>query len=310
MLETQVNAGPVARRGWRRPWFIPAAAILLIGTAFIFIRLFPGLGGPAIQGRIASDGKGFAGRALARRAFASAPVQEARSAAEPLPGEARKVISTAKLEIKVRSAPAAADTLARMAVAAGGFVQSSNTYIPEDRSREPGVGRYAELVLRIPAGRFQRFLAAAGNLGRIVRKEISGVDVTEDYIDLQARLRNWEHQERQLIAIMARAKTVGEVLAVQEELGRVRETIEEIQGKIKYYDHHVALATVNVTLREGAARPAGRPWFLEELAALGRAFYGSIRILLLAVLALIPWLLAALGVYAFARRHGRRGAGS
>lgn len=289
---------------FRHPWAWPllVAVVLAVGLALTGLEKFAGRGDRAAVadlGRPAGNYDQFAKDASPELGLFSV-AQEASTEPAPtsIPGTnavARKVISAATLEIRVKSSAGAADELSGLAVAMGGFVQSSSTATTENG------GHSATLIMRVPADKFQGFITAAGQAGKILRKEVSGQDVTEEYVDLQARLRNWENQERQLNLIMSRARTVGEVLAVQDKLGTVRETIEQIQGKIKYYDYNVTLATVTVSLFEGG-RPASTPWIIEQLAVLGRTLYGSIRSLLQVLLALVPWVLAGWGLWALGRR--------
>lgn len=303
-MEANPNSAPrVAVSGFfRRPWAWPllVAIALAAGFALTGLQRLTGSNDRAAVARMGTSAGNYENApedtSPMPGLFSAARGGSAESVSAPAPATvARKVVSTAALEIRVKSAAGAADELSGLAVSVGGFVQSSSTMVMENG------GHSATLILRVPADKFQGFLTAAGQTGKILRKEASGRDVTEEYVDLQARLRNWENQERQLNLIMSRAKTVGEVLAVQDKLGTVREAIEQIQGKIKYYDYNVALATVAVSLHEGG-RPAATPWIVEELAMLGRTLYGSFRGLLQALLALAPWVLTGWGLWALGRR--------
>ncbi|NLG85473.1 MAG: DUF4349 domain-containing protein [Firmicutes bacterium] len=119
-----------------------------------------------------------------------------------------------------------------------------------------------------------------GSGGAPTQLEESGASIEPDHVPRQDR---------------------GEVLAVQDKLGQVREEIERLEGRIKYIDYNAALATVNVDLYEGT-KPAGPPWLRRELSALGRVLYGSCRGLLTALLVLAPWALAGWIVYRLGRR--------
>ena len=298
---------------FRKSWVWVLLLPLALAAGFVLDRFLP-LGNQIEKPRAVEMLERFApaldtagSAVLNKEAGAGEAALSARVSRSGLPGPGsgipRKVISVADLEIKVNSVAAAADELARLAAAMDGFVQSSS-YATETGEKT------ASLVLRVPAERFQEFLATAGRLGTVVKKCLRGQDVTEEYVDLEARLRNWQNQERQLNLILARAKTVGEVLAVQEKLGQVREEIERLEGRIKYLEDNVALATVNVYLHEGK-KPTENGWLVRELSALGRAFYGSCRALLVAVLVLLPWGLVGWLIYRLGRwvwgKTGRKG---
>jgi len=296
-MEARSNLRGGLGRIIRYPWFWPVAIAVILGAGFALTslgQLERATGTSQAVGLTKMAAPGLFSYDVEQERAGAGPMMAAPSPVAPLAVD-RKVIATATLEIRVKSAGQAADDLARLAVAAGGFVQSSGTATMEDG------GHTANLVLRIPQDRFENFLATAGGLGKLLRKEQSGQDVTEDYLDLDARLRNWRNEEQQLNLIMTRAKTVGEVLSVQEKLGEVREKIEQIQGRLKYYDYNIALSTVNVSLYEGN-RPASTPWIVEELSALGRALFGSIRGLLQVVLVLMPWIMAGWGLWAIGKR--------
>ncbi|MGE5599234.1 MAG: DUF4349 domain-containing protein [Bacteroidota bacterium] len=281
----------------RMPWFWAVLIPLVLATAYLAGRFILA---PAPLESMAGDASSLRRPAEGFGLF-DAPREEVKqetpAASAPVSAtDARKIIHTATLEIRVASAARAAEELGRMAREAGGYIQSSNT-----TALDQG-GHSAELVLRIPAARFEAFLSAAGGLGRVARREIAGQDVTADYVDQAARLRAWKSEESQLLVLMTRAKTVGEVLSVRERLSQVRETIEQIEGRLRYYDHYAALATVSITLFE-RSKPRSLPPLLGELAGMGRVLYASVRVLLLVVMASIPWLLAGWGLWRLVKRR-------
>lgn len=298
----------IAHWRWRftalpgKPRFWAALIPLILILAYLMGRFFLA---PAPLESISADAssvkitEGRFGLAAADQAAGGREAQAAAAPSvareQPSDTDARKILYTASLRLKVESAVRTAATLGRMAREYGGYVQSSSTATLDKGDH------CAELVLRIPAEGFQAFLDAAGGLGRVERRDVAGQDVTEDYVDQAARLRAWEGEEQQLMVLMARAGTVGEVLAVRERLSQVRETIEQLQGRLRYYDHHVAMATVNISLfeRAGSGPPSA---FLRELAEMGRALYASCRLLILAILGSIPWFLAGWGLWRLGKR--------
>ncbi len=301
----------------RRPWFWPVLILVLLGIGFISTYLKPSVeeltlgalsregDGFGIYGRMSVDEReayGYAGEPqLQKRLSASTPAPAERApktdAATVAVAPDRKVITTAAMSLRVKNAGKAAEALAKLAADWGGFVESSNVGLENEGANS------AAVVLRIPAAKFRSFLAqapaAAG--GKLLSKSEQGQDVTKDYVDNEARLRNWRNEERQYTAILARAKTVAEVLAVQAELGRVREQIETIQGQLKYYDYNISLATISVNLYEGSG-PKSTPWILEMLSDLGAALLGSFLGLLKLVLILAPWALVGWLVWLVARK--------
>jgi hypothetical protein len=131
----------------------------------------------------------------------------------------------------------------------GGFVASSKTAGDEHPS--------GTLVLRIPGSEFEAALGELKGLGEVTDEQISGQDVTGQYVDLQARLRNWRAQEQVLLGLMAEATTIDESLKVQSALQDVQLAIEELEGQVRAIDDQTAMSTITLDLFEGG--PAAAP---------------------------------------------------
>ena len=107
--------------------------------------------------------------------------------------------------------------------------------------------------MRIPVPQFQRFVEETSRLGVSERREIQSDDVTEEYVDLEARLANKQQLEARLLELVAkRTDEIKDVIAVEAELSRVREEIERMQGRLRYLTDRVALTTVEITAYERA----------------------------------------------------------
>jgi hypothetical protein len=132
----------------------------------------------------------------------------------------------------------------------GGFVESSST-----RGTRSRTGR---LTIRVPAVSFELALGDLRELGRVEGQSIHGQDVTAVFVDLQARLRNWEAQESVLLRLMRQATTVEQTLRVQRELQDVQLQIEELRGQIRILNNQTSMATIEVSMREAGAQPPGR----------------------------------------------------
>lgn len=159
----------------------------------------------------------------------------------------RLIIKTASLSLTVKDAEAALEAVKTTAAALGGFVSNSqSTRVADDRVR-------VSVTIRVPADKFDEALKQIKQAGiRVNTEKIGGQDVTEEYTDLGARLRNLEATERELLALMTtvreRTNKAEEILAVQRELNNVRQQIEQIKGRMQYLDRSVALATITLDL--------------------------------------------------------------
>jgi CheY-like chemotaxis protein len=160
-----------------------------------------------------------------------------------IPAE-RMVISSAYLTLVVDDVPASIARISALAASYGGYVVSSN--VGEQQNR-----LYADISFRVDSARFNEALQALRDLATDVRSEsTSGEDVTEEYVDLDARLRNLQASEAQLLDLMKQAGTVEEILKVQQELVNTREEIEQIKGRMQYLQESSALAFISVSLEQ------------------------------------------------------------
>jgi len=193
-------------------------------------------GGPASGGRAQESGA-----AGARQQQAAVPASPSPAPYLTLEAGSRSVIRTARLSLEVESFDAAARRLLEIAEGAGGFIADSS-YASADTSPQ------GEFTLRVPAGQFSTVVGDVEALGTVRQQQISAQDVTEEFIDLQARRRNLERDEQQLLGFMDRATRVSDLLAIEQELSRVRGQIEQITGRLNFLAHSVDMATVVVNL--------------------------------------------------------------
>ncbi len=215
--------------------------------------------------------------------------------AGPLPGEQRKglrfVIRTGSLELIIVDARKSAEEIGQLATAAGGIISESQLY-------EVGSGQYAaELSLRIPESRFDSFIAQLEELGEATDIRKASEDVTLTYLDLETRIKNLKAEEERLREILTEAKTVEDILKVEQELFRVRGESEAMTAQFTHLQDQVAFSTIRIFLREKPS--AGQSISQKPFANLGErlkeAFFQSINFIssatafiLVALTALLP----------------------
>lgn len=160
---------------------------------------------------------------------------------EPTSPSERLVIKTASLSLLVKEVRQSVEKMQKLATDFGGFVvDSSITVIDERKEHLRGT-----VTIRVPAEKFDEALKTLeDNAIKVESEQTSGQDVTEEYTDLQSRLRNLEATETQLLKIMERAGEIKDVLAVQQELTRVREQIETVKGRIKFLEGSAAMSAI------------------------------------------------------------------
>ncbi len=156
----------------------------------------------------------------------------------------RMVIRNAYLTIVVDNVTSVMSQITTLATNFGGYVVNSN--IGENQNQ-----LYASISFRVLEENFDATIAALHSLAVDVKSEsTTGQDVTEEYTDLQSKLRNLEASESQLLELMTRAGTVEEILAVQLQLTNTREQIEIIKGHMQYLEQSANLALFTVTLEQ------------------------------------------------------------
>jgi hypothetical protein len=166
------------------------------------------------------------------------------------------------MRLVVESVVEALDQIAGVAKGLGGYVVNSRWHGREEEAT-------ATISLRIPEEKFDEAIGELRDLAVRVTSESTGSqDVTEEYTDLESRLRNLEATEQQYLALLQRAETVEEVLMVQRELSNVRGQIEQIKGRMQYLERTSALAFITVYLEpERSPRPLVQPgWSAVEMA--------------------------------------------
>jgi hypothetical protein len=181
----------------------------------------------------------------------------------------RKIIQSASLSIEVKDFQSSSDAVIDIVERSNGFISDSHMYVT-DTGRRRG-----DITIRVPTDEFLTVIAEIEHVGDVKSKHTSGEDVTEEYIDLKARLNNSERQEQRLLEILDMAKDVKEVLEVERELWRVRGEIEQLTGRINYLENRVELATISVSLYE--PEPITRSWGIRD--ALRSAFEGFVSVI-------------------------------
>jgi len=168
----------------------------------------------------------------------------------------RKIVSTGSASLEVADIDKTLDSIATLAVQYNGYVVSSNRYNGDqnqvyDKSViVPVTGSQGgDISLRVPADKFDEVLQKLNAMAiKVVSENTNSQDVTEQYTDLQAQLKNQQAAEAQYLDILKKADNVKDILAVQQELTTVRGTIESLQGRIQYLDRTSDMSLISITL--------------------------------------------------------------
>ena len=181
-------------------------------------------------------------------------------------GQSAKIEQTGSLTLTVgrgKLSPTVAQ-LTALAVSDGGFVANSQT--------QSGAIPSGSVTLQVPVNSFAAVLARAQALGRTSDLTTKATDVTGQYVDLQSRITALQASRQQYLTILAKATTVGDVLAVQEQIDSIQSQIEQLQGQLQLLTSQTSYSTLTVTVSEGTP-PSPSP--LPE-SGLVRAWHASI----------------------------------
>jgi hypothetical protein len=167
-------------------------------------------------------------------------------------GQSAKIEETGGITLVVPAARIQPDLsrVGALATASGGFVASTQT-----QSAAPGMPAQGTITLQVPENSFNAVLAEVRGLGRMASLTTSANDVTGQYVDLQARIMALQDSRQQYLEIMAKATTVGGILAVQEQLQNLQGQLEQLQGQLQLLNNETTYATLAVTLSQKVVTP-------------------------------------------------------
>lgn len=205
-------------------------------------------GGSIGAGEVARDGDFGGGKTESYAGMAPAPGETGaqvggQSGAHPIADVlGRQVIRNGSVELTVESVDEAFEEVRGIVDQAGGYLASS-TFSGRDESQR------ARMTVRVPAEKFDQVIADLRNLAVEVESvSTSSQDVTEEFTDLEASLRNLKAVETQYLTLLGEARDIGEILQVQDRLNGVRYELERVQGRLNLLENQTSLATLEVAL--------------------------------------------------------------
>lgn len=159
-----------------------------------------------------------------------------------------------------------------------------------------GTALLGYVVVRVPADKFEAFVSEVSGLGTVRYEAETSDDVTQQHVDLAARLENLRAEEKRLREFFTAAKDVKDMLAIEQELSRVRGEVESLDAQVKYLERQAAMATVTIDLNEPQAivRPGGENWGFGDAVTTGfRGAAGAIQLIIVIAITLAPFLAIA-----------------
>lgn len=182
----------------------------------------------------------------------------------------RQIIRTGVVTIEAADARKAAQTLTETVTKLGGFIGNSSEDV-----NELG-GRTVTIEARVPAARYDELMRSLDKLGTVLSRNVNAQDVTEEYVDVEAKLRNLKRTEARLLDHLSRSAKLSDTLLVERELTRVREQVEQYEGRMRYLKHNVAFSSASVTIRDRARK---EPLVPPESYSTGQVASSAVRAL-------------------------------
>lgn len=201
----------------------------------------------------------------------------------------RKIIRNAELNLETEEPEEAQRQITAIAENTGGFVVESQQTNSDTTSKKHDT---ISMSVRVPATKFSDAMAAIRTTSqRVIFETVKGDDVTEEFIDVEARLKAKKALEQQFVEIMKRAATVDDALSVQSQLADVRGDIEKIEGRKRFLENQASLSTIKIRLQTPTAFTASSSGFGNRL---GEAFATGLDFALNFVLGLVTVVVAIL----------------
>ena len=282
---------------------------LIIGLVLVVLLLVPAACAGEAQENMTPDSHGGDGAAPPEAGY---PASEERDGADKdydangytstANDEARLIVRNGDMSLVVEDITQAVEDITQMSLAFGGYVVSSYIYGEEEEMR-------GWISFRVPDEKFETALEQLRDMAvRVESESTSSQDVTEEYIDLQARLGNAEATEQQYLALLDKAEEIEDILRIYDYLSRIRSEIEQLKGRIQYLEQTTSTSFIEVYLEPEEA-VVGDGWSaMGVLKAAARGLVTAGKVLgtiAIWLLIFIPIWGTILGIILW-RRHKRR----
>ena len=231
---------------------------------------------------------------------AAAPVPDLAAA----PGDRIVRQGTMRLEIEEGGFDRAFTRVVDAAGRLGGTVLTSNAS-SDDEGLTSGT-----VTVRVPADDYDALLTAISGIGEVRERSITSEDVTAEFVDLEARLRHNEAQERFYLSLLDRAESVEDAIAVQQQVQTIQQTIEQLRGRISFLEERTSFSRLTVELFESGAafqQAGAQPTFAHYWEVSRNALVNVLGTALVIATVLLPFVVVGLVIFVIVRRAGAAG---
>lgn len=218
------------------------SVLLLLLVGFLLVRNFnPPLYRSAIAPSLVAEKVGYEPAAIGGLGMALPPAQEFAPAPE---AEERLLVKESSLSLLVKDVPETQQEIISQAEEAGGYLVSSSISHPEEARAATG-----RVTVRVPEEKLNQVLDSFRSLAvKVVSENLSGQDVTDEYVDIQARLETLNKTKTKFEEILTQATEVDDLLRVQRELINLQQQIDNLKGREKYLTQTAVLSRVSLYL--------------------------------------------------------------
>jgi hypothetical protein len=268
-----------ARKGWA---IVAAVVLVLVLSGLIGIS---GCGGSRESSELYPSTTEWSGvgygaadsSAGSNESLAAAPQAEASKTAQSGAGVSltaeqtqagQKIMKNGTLDLEVAKGQFQTQFSKAQQLAAlfGGYVLSTDTYA----TTESGQVDSGTVTIKVPVTSFDKMMVEARKLdldGKPSQENVVTQDVTSDYVDLQARVTNQQAYVNTMLALLAKAKTIEEILSVQQTLSYAQQELETLKGQLQYLENNTSYSTLTMNIYETGARPVtpGKWGFVQAL---------------------------------------------
>lgn len=163
----------------------------------------------------------------------------------------RKIIKEGSIDFETTDIAKTRNIIDEAIKKLGGYISEENEYTQGNRISQ-------NLIVRIPADKFDELVSEISKgVKRFERKSIQLKDVTEEYLDIELRLKIKKETENRFRELLTKANTVNEILSIEKQKGELRADIESIEGRLKYLQNQISFSSLSVTFYELISTPVG-----------------------------------------------------
>ncbi len=212
----------------------------------------------------------------------------------------QKIIKNARLAHETKNVEATHKKILQLVSQYKGFVQSDNSGKSYNRV-------YRNMVIRVPSEHFLDFIEGiAEGVAYFDQNDISRQDVSEEFVDLEARMKAKKELEKRYLELLKQAKNVKEMLEIERELSKIREEIEAKQGRIKFLQDRVSMSTVSIEFYKLTAETGVTQSYGQKMINSLKGGWDGVSMFFLGILYIWPFFLLALIVVFVLRKFLKR----